>query len=114
MVTDDDTGSTSDMALVTVNNVAPSGLTFSATPVDENGSTTLSGSFSDPGSLDTFALAIDWGDPLSAGNTQSLSLGTDRTFSISHQYLDDNPTGTPSDNYTISVMVTDDDTVIHQ
>src|SRR5262249_44301025 len=32
------------------------------------------------------------------------------SFSASHQYRDDNPTGTPSDVYTITVTVTDDDT----
>src|SRR5262249_23555502 len=31
------------------------------------------------------------------------------TFTASHQYLDDNPTGTASDSYVISVTVTDDD-----
>src|SRR5262249_17523912 len=31
-------------------------------------------------------------------------------FSASHQYLDDNPTGTASDVYPITVAVTDDDT----
>ena len=32
-----------------------------------------------------------------------------RQFTVTHQYLDDNPSGTPSDNYTISVTATDDD-----
>jgi PKD repeat protein len=108
-VTDNDGGMGSNSSSHQVNNVAPSGLTFSATPVDENGSTTLTGSFTDPGTLDTFELDIGWGDPQSPGNTQNVELGTDRSFSIDHQYLDDNPSGTPSDIYIISVMVTDDD-----
>src|SRR5438105_6219261 len=32
------------------------------------------------------------------------------TFSADHQYLDDNPTGTASDNVPVTVTVTDDDT----
>ncbi len=32
------------------------------------------------------------------------------SFSKSHQYLDNDPSGTPSDSYTIMVTVTDDDT----
>ena len=108
-VIDDDGGSDSDSAVVTVNNVAPANLTLSAPAIDENGLTTLTGSFTDPGSLDTFTLDINWGDALSPDNAQTISLGTDRTFSISHQYLDDNPTATASDNYTIEVTVSDDD-----
>ena len=51
-------------------------------------------------------MAIDWGD----GSTDSLALAVgERAFSVSHRYLDDNPTGTPSDAYTIGVTVSDDD-----
>ncbi len=74
----------------------------------------------DPGTLDTHTLTINWGDPLSPGNEQTIDLtvatpgvtynAETREFSIEHQYLDDNPTGTGSDSYTISVKVTDDDT----
>lgn len=53
--------------VVTVNDVAPSALAFSATPIDKNGTTTLSGVFSDPGHCDTFTLdtrsgRINWDD----------------------------------------------------
>jgi hypothetical protein len=109
-VTDDDTGSGSGNTSVTVNNVAPSNvsLTLSATAINENGSVTLSGSFIDPGTLDTHTVVINWG-PGEMPTTLSLPLGA-RTFSAMHQYLDDNPTNTPSDLYPISVTVTDDDT----
>jgi hypothetical protein len=53
-------------------------------------------------------VSIDWGDG-SAPTIVNLTNG-ERSFSASHQYLDDNPTGTPSDSYTIEVTVTDDDT----
>src|SRR5207302_166274 len=35
--------------------------------------------------------------------------GGAREFTITHQYLDDNPTATASDVYNISAQVTDDD-----
>ena len=35
---------------------------------------------------------------------------TGGTFDIPHQYLDDNPTNTGSDQYTINVTLKDDDT----
>jgi len=38
-----------------------------------------------------------------------LALG-ERSFSVPHRYLDDSPSGTPSDVYTVTVTVTDDDT----
>jgi hypothetical protein len=30
-------------------------------------------------------------------------------FTLSHRYLDDNPSGTPKDNYTITVTAEDND-----
>jgi len=94
---------------VTVNNVAPSGVTVTSTPgtINENDSIVLNGSFSDPGTPDTHTVVIDWGDG-SPTTTLSLAAGL-LTFSASHQYMDDNPTGTSSDVYSISVSVTDDD-----
>lgn len=125
-ITIDDGDGGSDAAtspVVTVNNVPPSNLALSAATIDENGVTTLNGSFDDPGVLDTFLVEVNWGDPLSPANAESFNFGTSdvatpgvtwtaatRAFSIEHRYLDDNPTGTPADAYTISVAVTDDDT----
>jgi len=60
-------------------------------------------------------LEIDFGDPLSPPQTQSFTVKDDGTgadlvagdgiieFSIPKQYLDDNPTGTPFDDYTVDV-----------
>ena len=68
---------------------------------------TLSGEFSDPGVLDNHTIVIDWDDGFS--NTLNFSAG-ERSFSISHPYPDDVPSGTPSsDLYPISVTVTDND-----
>src|SRR5690606_17111911 len=49
---------------------------------------------------------VDWGD----GTVETLAVAAgSRTFVASHQYRDDNPTGTAADNYTVSVKVRDDD-----
>ena len=51
-------------------------------------------------------MVINWGE--GAPTTLNLPAGA-TNYSAPHQYLDDNPTGTPTDNYTINVTVTDDD-----
>eukprot|EP00913_Durusdinium_trenchii_P028471 g26699.t1 len=110
-VADDDTGNSNTNTTVTVNNVAPTLNTVTATTINENGTTTLTGNIVDPGTLDTLTLTINWGDPTSPGNVQVVNLAAGTTsFSVTHQYLDDNPTGTASDNYTINVSIADDDT----
>src|SRR5439155_5507316 len=73
--------------------------------VAENGSVTVSGSFADAGSQDGHTLLIDWGKG-EAVTRVSLAAGT-YTFSATHQYLDDNPTGTAADSYTVRVRVLD-------
>ncbi|MFC1910514.1 Ig-like domain repeat protein, partial [Chloroflexota bacterium] len=108
-VKDDDDGSDTETTSVTVNNVSPTLSNVIATPanIDENGTTTVSGDITDPSTQDTFTVTIDWGE----GTPVDYSYGAGSTsFSETHQYLDDNPTGTPSDIYTITVTVTDDDT----
>src|SRR5205823_10200854 len=109
-VTDDDGGIGTGSTGVTVNNVAPSNvsLSTSAAAINENDSVTLTGTFDDPGTLDTHTVVITWG-PGEGSSTLTLGAGV-TTFTASHPYLDDNPTGTPSDFYAISVTVTDDDT----
>ena len=47
----------------------------------------------------------------SAGKTPAQTVAVSGgSFSVTHQYLDDNPTGTASDLNTISLTLTDDDT----
>src|SRR5262249_47649371 len=105
-VTDKDSASAAATTSVTVHNVAPSGVTLSASPatINENDTTTVSGSFSDPGTQDTHTVVIHWGDG-SADTTLNLAAGV-LTFSASHQYLDNNPGDAP---FTISATVTDKD-----
>ncbi|HMQ02487.1 MAG TPA: DUF5050 domain-containing protein [Pyrinomonadaceae bacterium] len=105
--TDDDTGSTTANATVNVLAQLPPVLSNVAvnSPIVENGTATLTGNISDPNALDTFVLAINWGD---GSPIQMLNYPAGTTaFSETHQYLDDNPTGTPSDNYTIDLILSD-------
>ncbi len=125
-VNDDDTGTSGPKTTtVTVKNVAPSMTLNPVTSITENSVATLTGTITDAGALDTFTLVLNWGDALSPNNTQTLALGTTiltkavngidwnpttRVYSVDHKYLDDNPTGSASDIYTITATVNDDDT----
>jgi hypothetical protein len=96
--------------VVTVNNVAPvlGGLNLSAATVDENRQVTLTGSFTDAGMQDTHSVLIQWGDGTSSTAELVQSAGSG-TFTATHRYLDDDPSGTASDLYDITATVTDDD-----
>ena len=107
-VTDDHGADGSASATVTVNNVAPTDVVLSSATIDENDTFNLSGSFADIGTQDTHTVVISWG-PGEGSTTLNLAAGV-TSFSASHQYLDDNPTGTAFDTYAVSVTVTDDDT----
>lgn len=75
------------------------------TPINENGTATLSGNIADADAGDSFTLTVDWGDG-SVPQNFNYAAGT-TSFSETHQYLDDNPTATASDNYTISLALSD-------
>ena len=93
---------------VLVKNVAPQLESLSITnPIDENGTATLTGTYSDIGTLDTHKLDIDWNGDGSYDQTVSVTSGV---FSVSHQYLDDNPTNTANDTFNVNVRLRDDDT----
>ncbi len=103
-VQDNGGGSANASGTATVSNVAPSNLSLTATgPINENSSTSLSGSFSDPGSGDSHTLTISWGDG-SPAQTVDLSAGVLNFSGITHQYLNNLPGNAP---YTISVSVDD-------
>jgi hypothetical protein len=83
-------------------------LTVSQATIDENGTVTLDGSFTDADADDSHTVVIDWG-PGEQGSVLSLDAGV-FSFQISHQYLDDNASGapgTPSDTYPIGVTLSD-------
>ena len=96
-VVDDDGGTATDKATITVLNVAPM-VTSSSAEVDEGSLFTANVSFTDPGTLDTHTATVDFGD----GTTANLGSVTRGLVPLSHSYLDN---GT----YTITVSVTDKD-----
>jgi hypothetical protein len=106
-VTDKDGGSASNSTLKVTVNTPPAVASLGVSPsaIVENGSTTLSGTFTDPDANDTHVVTINWGDG-SPNTTVSLGAGA-LTFSQSHQYLDNNPGSTPPNTYFISVSVAD-------
>jgi hypothetical protein len=84
---------------VTVSNVAPSVALSGGANLDEGDEFTASGSFTDPGTEDTWTGTVDYGD---GSGSMWLALSANNTFSLSHVYADN---GT----YTVSVEITDDD-----
>ena len=82
-------------------------LSLSSSKINEDGTTNLSGSFTDTGSADTHTVDINWGDG-SADTILTLPATTLNFSNVPHQYLD-NPTGQPHGSFTISVTVTDTD-----
>ncbi len=91
---------------VGVRNVAPFNMQLqtTATQIQENGTIGLSGSFSDPGTLDAHRVEIDWGD---GSEPVVVDLPPNRTTftGLEHRYADDSGAGA----FLITVLVTDDD-----
>jgi len=82
-------------------------LTLSLTEIAENGSTLLSGSFTDPDTGNTHRVAIDWGDgTANFGFDLPAGLFMFSGPELSHRYVDNPPNGS---DYTITVVVTDQD-----
>ena len=106
-VRDDDLGAWSASGVVTVVNRIPvvESVELSATAIDENGTVTLSGTYSDVGSLDTHTLRINWGD---GTGIQFVDI-SGGVFSVTHQYLDDKPTTVGLETMYINLVVVDDD-----
>ncbi|MDD5038477.1 MAG: PKD domain-containing protein [Dehalococcoidales bacterium] len=105
-VIDDDSGAGVSNLLVTVSNVAPSTEVIGDT-IAENDTATIIGLVTDPGALDSFTVVIDWGVGEDS-TTLELPAGA-MNYQATHQYLDDNPTSTSSDTYTVQVTITDKD-----
>ena len=91
---------------VTVNNVAPVITSVSGNTINEDQTATVQGTFTDPGTQDSFTVTIDWGEGAAVDHTYPAG---STNFTQTHWYLDDNPTATPSDSYPIKVSITDDD-----
>ena len=88
-------------------NLAPTNveLFLGASEIFENDVLQLAVTFEDPNEGDTHKATISWGDG-SPTETFLITPG-DRSFTTSHQYLDDGPTSAPSDINTIKVRVFD-------
>jgi fibronectin-binding autotransporter adhesin len=101
-VTDDDGASGTGSTAVMVNNVTPSNLQLklSAQSIAVNGTIGLSGTFTDPGTLDLHTVVINWGD--NSSSTINLGAGVLTFGPASHQY-------THSGIFLIAVTVTDTD-----
>jgi len=98
-----------DTASITINNVAPSITSITGDTINENDFATVSVTFTDPSTLDTYNLNFNWGDG-EAPSLVSVGAGTGPfTVSATHQYEDDNPTDTSYDIYSVQVTVSDDD-----
>jgi Ca2+-binding RTX toxin-like protein len=99
-VRDDDGGESTTSTAVTVTNVAPTVTELSTAAISETGTTTLSGTIGDIGTLDTFIVEIDWGNGIETFT--NISAGP---FQYTRPYADDNA----ADSYPIHITVTDDD-----
>ena len=122
-VTDDDGGSDSKNFKVTVNNVAPQLTNLVGDTINEGQTATITTQIVDPSPVDVFEIDVNWQDGatdmitnLGATNSSGAVGGTSyewtaatRTLKLSHVYLDDNPTSTPSDTYHVALTVRDDD-----
>lgn len=96
-----------DSVEVVVANVDPTVEISMDNDIDEADTASLVLTLTEPGALDTLELSIDWddGSPL---ETVSVMLGS-TIVGVYHDYPDDDPTGTPYDEYLISVTVVDKD-----
>ncbi|MEX2093563.1 MAG: PKD domain-containing protein, partial [Pirellulales bacterium] len=125
-VVDDDLGSDTQSFQVTVLNVAPTLVNVGATDdsINEGTSAEIVSTISDPGAIDIFSVDVDWhdGGPVdtvtglgltdtsgTVGSTGFVWDADTRQLKVTHLYQDDNPTATPSDPYTVTLFVRDDD-----
>jgi WD40 repeat protein len=90
-------------ASVTVHNVAPANLVVTASPatIPVGGTTSLSGSFTDPGTLDAHTVTVDWGDS-SPVTTVALAAGALTFSGVNHQYQ-------TAGVFPINLLLTDED-----
>jgi Dockerin type I domain/PKD domain/RTX calcium-binding nonapeptide repeat (4 copies) len=109
-------GSTQGNLIVHVLNGDPTieTLTVSATSITENEAVTVSGTYSDPafdlrdrnGALvESFTGIATWSD----GVSTDLIVSADGTFSTTRFFADDDPSGTPSDTFSVDIQIYDDD-----
>ncbi len=99
-------------ATIDVTNVAPTitSIASNAADINEGQSVTVSGTFADPAlgvASETFSGTAMWSDGVS---TAVIIDGTLGTFNTTRFFADDHPlTGTASDEFTVSLTISDDD-----
>ena len=99
-VTDSHGLSATDEANININNISPEVNIATNAIINEGNIFAISGSFTDPGA-DTWTATVDYGDN---SGEQTLALNG-KTFSLSHQYLDNPPS--PATNYVVLVTIND-------
>jgi hypothetical protein len=110
-IRDDDGGTnTATSAALTVDNVAPAIalISLSSASIDEGQSVIVTGQFTDPAlgvATETFSGTAIWSD----GVSTDLTIESDGTFSTTRSFADDDPVGTASDYFTVTVTINDDD-----
>src|SRR5262249_6597076 len=82
-----------------VNNVVPTVNAGSNATINEGSLFSSSGSFTDPGTMDTWSATVNYGD---GSGVQPLTLNSNKTFALSHTFADNGA-------YTVTVRVQDDD-----
>lgn len=100
-VTDDAGASGSLDATATTANVAPTVLTASNLSGNEGQTLNFTGTFSDPGTVDTHSALVNWGDGSTSVGVVTESNGQG-TVTAAHTYADDGV-------YTVTLTVTDND-----
>ncbi len=97
-----------DGATVNITNVAPTitSINVSSPSIDEGGSVTVSGTFTDPAlGSETYSGTATWSDGVASAVSAAAG-----TFTTTRSFPDDHPnTGTPSDTFTVAVTITDSD-----
>src|SRR5262249_27075461 len=107
-VTDKDGGVGSDTVVVTVNNVAPTANAGPDQTVNEGSTVNLAGTFSDPGTVDTFT--FNWhvvsstGQRVPDGRGQNLSFPTQRSGDLTVTFrVTDKDGGVGTDTVVVTV-----------
>jgi PKD repeat protein len=97
VVMDDENGKGSDTVVVTVSNVAPVVNAGPDATINEGGTFSSAGSFTDPGVNDSWTATVDYGD---GSGSQPLALNANNTFTLNHMYVSQG-------DYTVTVKVQD-------
>ena len=107
LLRDKDGGVAEYTAPVTIFDVAPTVTILSAPAAIASASTyTIAFTFTDPGTLDSWAYSIDWGDGTSSAPVPVTTQGG--TLSASHIYQIDRRGGNKSQTFVVTIRVRDD------